>query len=97
MSANTVNLDFLKRLTTRFEANKKFLKNKRIYYYFRARLNDDNTYTYYCFNPMFTFNKNFSLLEQKFKGIQGIWSLYTDNIDYELIEEKDKFTQLEMF
>ncbi len=87
----------LKKITTRYDASKVFLKGKKIYYYFSAKDKNEETYKYYFFNPLFSFDKNFELLQKKFEDIEGYWSLYTDNIKYPpIVSTQHKIVQLEM-
>ena len=88
----------LKRLPTRYDASKVFKKGKKIYFYFRASRYDDNTFSYYLFNPQFTFTKNFELLEKKFEQLKGTWQLSTDNTFYpEPVTKMSNHLQLEFF
>lgn len=87
----------LKKIHTRYDASKVFSKGRKIYYYFSAKLPDDNTYKYYLFNPQFTFTKNFEIMEQRFNDIKGYWNLYTDNQTYPKIVKNSNQVQLELF
>jgi hypothetical protein len=93
-----LDLRLLKKLPTRYDASKVFKKGKKVYYYFSASLSVDNTYTYYLFNPQFSFTKNFELLQEKFKDIKGSWQLTTDNTFYpKPVLKESKHLQLELF
>lgn len=89
----------LKKLPTRYDASKVFSKARKIYYYFSAKDKNDETFKYYLFNPCFSFDKNFEILQKRFQDIQGYWSLYTDNQQYskEKVFKQLKLVQLELF
>ncbi|MGE4444721.1 MAG: hypothetical protein AB7E37_07130 [Candidatus Altimarinota bacterium] len=88
----------LKNIKTRYDASKVFAKGKKIFFYFNATHKEDNTYKYYLFNPVFSFNKNFDLIQEKFKDIKGYWYLYTNNEKYPApITKQQKAIQLELF
>ena len=53
----------LNKIKTRYDASKIFSKGKKIFFYFSAKNKEDNTYKYYLFNPVFSFNKNEKLKE----------------------------------
>lgn len=87
----------LRKFTTRYDASKVFSKGKKIYYYFSAKDKNEETYKYYLFNPLFSFDKNFELLQKKFEDIKGYWSLYSDGIKYPpVVSSQNKIVQLEM-
>lgn len=92
-------IDFnkLKKLPTRYDANKKFVKRFKIYYYFSAKYKEDETHEYYLFDSEFSFEKNFQLMQDKFKFIEGYWSLYTDDKKYPISIPINKNIQTEMF
>lgn len=93
-----MDLSTLNKIKTRYDASKVFAKGKKIFFYFSATNKEDNTYKYYLFNPVFSFNKNFELIQEKFKDIKGYWYLYTNNESYPIpITKQQKSVQLELF
>lgn len=88
----------LKKIPTRYDASKVFSKGKKIYYYFSPKDKNFETFIYYLFNPCFSFQKNFDLLQKKFEDIKGYWSLYSDGIKYPpIVFNQNKIIQLELF
>lgn len=66
-----------KRIYSTSEAKKMFFNRTKIYFYCRAKLEEDNTYEYYLFDVALSFEDNFNKYLKRFKNI-GYWSLYTD-------------------
>ena len=58
----------LKKIPTRYEAQKKFFNRYKIYYYFSSKWKEDNTHEYYLFDIRLTFEKNFELMQKKFEN-----------------------------
>lgn len=93
-----LDVKLLRKIPTRYDASKTFAKGKKIYYYFSARDKNEETFIYYLFNPRFSFDKNFELLQKKFEDIKGYWSLYSDGIKYPpVVSNQNKIVQLELF
>lgn len=91
-----VDVQILKKIPTRYDANKKFANRFKIYYYFSARYKEDNTHEYYLFDGNISFERNFEMMQEKFKYMDGYWSLYTDNKKYPICFSIDKYSQLKM-
>lgn len=72
----------LKRIPTRYDAQKKFFSRYKIYYYFSSKWKEDNTHEYYLFDIRLSFEKNFEIMQKKFENIEGYWSLYIDGSKY---------------
>lgn len=83
----------------RLDAIRKFRKGFKVFFYFKAKEIEDNTFNYYSFNPKNTFNQNFELMKKFFSSVEGFWSLYINNEKYIDLEDlkKDKYKQLELF
>ena len=81
------------------EAYRKFVKGFKIFFYFKAKEMEDNTYNYYSFNPKNTFHQNFKTIKNVFSSVDGYWSLYINNEKYINEEDlkKQKYKQLELF
>lgn len=90
---SALNIGSLKRLVS-YDAKKAFNSNKRVFAWFKAKEEYENTFTYYLFSKEFDFDTNFMLLKQKFYQIEGEFTFYTDNTKYEPLKTfKDRQIQ----
>lgn len=91
----------LTRITTDYDASKKFKNLRKVFFRFYQKGLDKKYFNFYEFNPNMTFSDNLQILKNKFKHLEGRYTLFTNNQLYPKIKKtnlfESKYKQLEMF